>query len=475
MPAADVSADVVGPWLRRQRVAAGLTQEELAARSGLSVRAISNLERSRSHRPHPRSIQTIVKALGLPDAVAEELVTGSRTGRVAAIPDRSPARSAVVPRQLPAVAGQFVGRAAELAALDRMVEHGDAANPTVVISAIGGTAGIGKTALAVYWARRVADRFPDGQLYLNLRGFDPAAEPLSPAEALRSLLAALSVPADQVPSTVDLQQNLYRSILSGQRVLVLLDNAHDPAQVRPLLPGSPGCLVLVTSRNELTGLIAADGARPLTLDVLSDAEAYQLLAARLGTQRLDAEPAAATELISLCARLPLALSIAAARAAVRPHLRLTALAAEFRETSTRLDALSSGEDATDARAAFSWSYHQLSGPGARMFRLLGLHPGPDITAAAAASLGGSVPPVARRLLRELTGGHLLAEQVPGRYALHDLLRLYATEEAGRGEANREAIGRMLDHYLHTAYAAAMLLSPSRQPLRPAPARPGVTP
>jgi transcriptional regulator with XRE-family HTH domain/tetratricopeptide (TPR) repeat protein len=469
MPADDVTSEAIGPWLRRQREASGLTQEELAARSGLSVRALSDLERGRSHRPHPRSIRMVAKALELPESIGDKLVTTLRSGRA------PKADAHVVPRQLPAVPAHFVGRAAEIAMLDELLDAKD--GRTIVISAIEGTAGVGKTALAVYWAQRITDRFPDGQLYVNLRGFDPTADPVPPAETLRYFLDALRDSPAPIPATLDGRQALYRSLLAGQRVLILLDNARDPAQVRPLLPSSPGCLVLVTSRDDLAGLVAADGARPLTLDVLTDVEAHQLLAGRLGPARLAAEPAAADDLLDLCARLPLALAITAARAATRPRVTLGELAAELRETGNRLNALTTGEDATDARAAFSWSYQHLPGPAAQMFRLLGLHPGPDITATAAASLAGVALAEARQLLHELTRAHLLTEPVAGRYALHDLLGVYAAELAHASEtaeARRAAIGRLLDHYLHTAHKAAMLVSPSRPPVPLAPCRPGVT-
>lgn len=347
-----------------------------------------------------------------------------------------------------------------------------------LITAITGTAGVGKTALAVYWARQHLAEFPDGQLYVDLRGFAPDGYPLPSAEALGGFLEALQVPSGQIPATLDSRQALYRGLLTGKRILVLLDNARDPAQVRPLLPGSPGCVVVATSRSELTGLVCADDARPLTLDLLTFAEAHELLAARLGADRLAAEPAATAELIALCARLPLALAITAARAATRSQFPLAVLAAELRDARGRLDRLATGEDATDLRAVFSWSCHQLSAPNARMFRLLGLHPGPDITDAAAASLAGLPRSEARRLLAGLTRRHLLAEPVPGRYALHDLLRAYAAELAAATEDEqdrRAAIGRTLDHYLHTAHAAALLLKPSRELITLTPARSGVTP
>jgi DNA-binding SARP family transcriptional activator/Tfp pilus assembly protein PilF len=382
------------------------------------------------------------------------------------------------PAMLPAAVPGFTGRARELEALSDVLSRPGPGGTSVVITAIGGTAGVGKTALAVHWARQAAAEFPDGQLYVNLRGFGPSADPLPPAEALRELLDALRVPAAQIPAGLEARQGLYRSLLADQRVLILLDNARDPGQVRPLLPATPGALILITSRNQLTGLIAADGARPLSLDVLTDTEAHQLIAGRIGAARVAAEPAAADELIGLCARLPLALAITAARAAAQPGFPLAALADELRDARSRLDTLSTGEDATDVRAVLSWSYQNLPVPAARMFRLLAIHPGPDITAPAAASLAGLSLPQARAQLRELTRCHLLAEPVPGRYAFHDLLRAYAAEQARAEDAESErraALGRSLDHYLHTAHTAAMLLNGHRGPITPHPAQPGTVP
>jgi DNA-binding SARP family transcriptional activator len=372
------------------------------------------------------------------------------------------------PAMLPTAVPGFAGREAELCALS--------AAPPASVVIVGGTAGVGKTTLAVHWAHRHAAGFPGGQLYVNLRGFGPA-DPLRPAEALRILLDALAVPAAQIPATLDGRQSLYRSRLAGTKTLIVLDNAGGPDQVRPLLPGSPGCLVIVTSRNQLAGLIAADGAQAIVLDVLTSDEAHHVLARRLGPDRVAAEPAAAGELVRLCARLPLALAVTAARAAARPDFPLTTLAAELRDARGRLDALTTGEDATDVRAVFSWSYHQLSSPAARMFQLLGLHPGPDTTAPAAASLAGLDPGHARRLLRELTHAHLLTEHAPGRYTFHDLLRAYAAEQAATGpeRTRHEAVGRMLDHYLHTAHTAARLMQPHRRAPALDPVSPGVTP
>ena len=234
----------------------------------------------------------------------------------------------------------------------------------------------------------MAKRFPDGQLYVNLRGFDPSGSATGPDDALRYFLDALAVPPQRMPADLESRAGLFRSMLDGKRVLIVLDNARDSDQVRPLLPGSPGSLVVVTSRSELTGLVAAEGATPLGLDVLTEDEAHELLGRRLGPEVIAAEPEPAAELIALCAWLPLALGVAAGRAATRPGLSLAALAAELRDTRNRLEALDAGDAATDVRAVLSWSYEQLSEPAARMFRLLGLHPGPDVSVAAAASLAG---------------------------------------------------------------------------------------
>jgi DNA-binding SARP family transcriptional activator len=335
----------------------------------------------------------------------------------------------VVPRQLPAPVRDFVGREAELAALTGFLDHAvSSMSARLVISAIGGMAGIGKTALAVHWAHQVVDRFPDGQLYVNLRGFHPSGKPMSSDEAVRGFLDALQVPVEQIPASPDAQAGLYRSLLAGRRMLVVLDNARDAGQVRPLLPGSPGCLVLVTSRSQLSGLIAIEGTYALALDVLTEAEARELLARRLGTARIDAEPGGAAELIGLCARLPLALAIAAGRASARPRFPLSALA-ELADSRRRLDALDAGDAAASVQAVFSWSLDSLTAPAERMFALLGLHPGPDITIPAAASLAGIPPPQAGQALDELTEAHLIAEHSPGRYAMNDLLRAYAAEQA----------------------------------------------
>jgi tetratricopeptide (TPR) repeat protein len=365
----------------------------------------------------------------------------------------------IVPRQLPAGVRHFVGREPELTQLDGLLSQ-DVPGGTVVISAISGTGGIGKTALALRWGHQVAATFPDGQLYVNLRGYDPGAVPLMPAEAIRGFLDALGVPLAEVPESPDAQAALYRTMLADRRVLILLDNARDPEHVRSLLPASAGCLVIVTSRAEMTGLSITDGAVTIPLGLVSQAEAEAVLAARLGRDRLTAEPAATAELIELCARLPLALAITAARAAASPAVPLASFAAQMSSEHGRLDAFDIGDPTTSVRAVFSWSVSLLSDGAARLFRLLGLHPGPDFSAAATGSLAGVPEAEAARLLAELARANLVSEHVPGRYSFHDLLRAYAGEQAATAESagdRQQAVRRLLDHYLYTARPAGALI------------------
>jgi NB-ARC domain len=364
------------------------------------------------------------------------------------------------PRQLPADVTFFTGRDAELAKLDALLDHGTPA--AVVISAIAGTAGMGKTSLAVHWAYRVRERFPDGELYVNLRGYDPGP-PVTPEQALDGFLRALDVPAEKIPHDVDAQAGLYRSLLAGRRMVVVLDNAASPDQVRPLLPGSPPCVVVVTSRSRLSGLIAREGAYRLTLDVLPAEDAVTLLRHAIGADRVDAEPGAAAEVARHCGYLPLALRIAAERAAARAHLRLADLAEELAVEHDRLDLLTADDDEiTGVRAVFSWSYRTLAPETARAFRLLGRHPGPDVGVASAAALTGSTTTSVRRQLDALTSAHLVTETRRDRYQFHDLLRAYATERASLDESpdeNTHTIRRVLEWYLHTAHAALYVLYP----------------
>ena len=372
--------------------------------------------------------------------------------------DRPGDRSGIAPpRQLPPSPPGFVGREGELAQLDSFVPPpGRRRSGPVVIAAVHGMAGVGKTALAVHWGHRVARRFPDGQLYMDLRGHS-ARVAMTPGEALGRALRALGVPDRQVPAEVEEQAALYRSLLAGRRVLVVLDNAVTPEQVRPLLPGSAGCMAVVTSRCRLSGLAARDGAQRISLDVLPAAQAVAVLAQAAGAARVDAEPAAADELARLCGRLPLALRIAAERVARRPRSALADLAGELTGARNRLDLLCAGDDdATAVRAVFSWSYRTLPPTAARAFRSLGLLAGPDISAPAVAALIAADTATARQLLELLAGMYLVEDSGEDRYRLHDLLRLYATERSSAedtDEGRSAARHRVLDWYLHTAQAA----------------------
>jgi tetratricopeptide (TPR) repeat protein/transcriptional regulator with XRE-family HTH domain len=471
--AEDVAAKVSArrDRLAQRRKALGLTQEDLAILLKIDRSTVVRWERGESE-PLPWLQPKLARALKVPVDRLEGLLAVSG-------PVRPGGAAPPVPRQLPAAVADFAGRAAELAALTRILgEAGADARGTVVISAIGGTAGVGKTALALHWAHRVADRFPGGQLYVNLRGFDPSGVPATATEAVRGFLDALGVPPDRIPVQPEARAGLYRSLLADRAMLIVLDNARDEQQIRPLLPASPASLVIITSRNQLGGLAAADRARLLTLDVLTQDEAVQMLTARIGAGRAAAEPGPVAEIAALCGRLPLALAVAAARAQARPDFPLAALAAELGNRAGRLDALDAGDPAASVRAVFSWSYQQLTAPAARMFRLLGLHRGPDISAPAAASLAATDEPTARRLLAELSRAHLLAEQAPGRYALHDLLRAYAADQADNTDTPPDraaAIGRVLDHYLHTACHGAVVVLRSHGLVPRTPPSPGTAP
>lgn len=395
-------------------------------------------------------------------AAAQQQLARRADGRTLADEHSERTSSRVVPRQLLASTRHFAGREDETSTLVRMADEATSSGGTVVISAIDGTAGIGKTALALHVGHMVAAQFPDGALYVNLRGFDPAGIPLPPADALRGFLDALDVPPERIPDGLDAQAALYRSLLAGKRILVVLDNAATVEQVRPLLPGSAESLVLITSRNTLSALVVREGAHPLTLDLLTDDEALDLLRRRVGHARVAAESRDVSEVVVLCARLPLALAIVAARAAMQPDLSFRTLARELRETPNRLGALESGDADTNLRSVFSWSYDRLTTEAARLFRLLGLHPGPDIEPHAIASLSGVPLASVGPLIDELVRAHLLEERSPERHSFHDLLREYAKELVTAVETvstRQAAVRRVLDHYLHTAHAGAMQLFP----------------
>jgi DNA-binding SARP family transcriptional activator len=372
-----------------------------------------------------------------------------------------------VPHQLPAPPRLFNGRARELTQLTNALNTAADRGRTMVISAIGGAGGIGKTWLALRWAHQNAERFPDGQLYVNLRGFDPSSEPMPPPVAIRGFLDALEVDPSAIPVDADAQAALYRSLVASKRMLVVLDNARDSAHVTQLLPGSPACAVLVTSRHQLTGLATTHGATPLDLDVLPEADSRELLNQHLGNDRVCAEPQAVAELLKWCGGFPLALGIVTARAATHPSFPLAVLAEDLREASARLDALDTGELTASLRAVFSWSYHALDAETAGVFGLLGLAPGPDISLPAAASLAALPPTRVRALLRSLEVANLLQQHIPGRYRMHDLVRIYAAEQAQHDQpidTHTAALRRVGDFYLHTAHTGERLLYPQRQPI-----------
>ncbi|MFJ5993178.1 ATP-binding protein [Lentzea sp. NPDC092896] len=403
----------------------------------------------------------------------------------------------VVPRQLPAAPGLFAGRTTELTRLDRAstaatTSDGDTAvrgparaavpadvpvgGVTVVVSAIGGAGGIGKTWLALAWAHRHLDRFPDGQLFVDLYGFSPTHEPMTPPVAVRGFLDALGVDPGRIPADLDAQAALYRSLCAGRRMLIVLDNAATAEQVIPLLPGSPTCTVLITGRIRLASLIDRHGARHLTLDVLTRDEARALLAARLGADRVAAEDGAVDELVALCGGYPLALSITARQAATRPGLPLTEIAAELRELG--LEMLDHDTDpAASLPAVLSWSLRRLNDEHRTVFALLGITPGTDTTPPAVAALTGLPPARVRKALSALEDASLLERRPGGRYAMHDLVRAYAATTAHQlpDDLREMALMRVMDFHLHTAHIANRILTPDRTLMQPDPPAPGVHP
>jgi tetratricopeptide (TPR) repeat protein len=364
------------------------------------------------------------------------------------------------PRQLPGEVHGFVNRVADIERLESLLANKEGDHGRATVCVITGTAGVGKTSLAIRWSRQIRAQFPDGQLYVNMRGYDPD-EPVSATQALGRFLEALGIAANAIPADLDARSTLYRSLLADKRVLVLLDNAANVSQVRPLLLGADGCLTLVTSRTRLSGLIARDGARRINLDLFPETEAVELLRSVMSEYRSGDSRDDIAELARLCARLPLALRIAAERAAARPHMPLSELIGDLRDESSLWVSLSSDdeEEADAVRSVFAWSYRALTQEVARMFRLLSLHPGPDFSIGAVAALAGVPIPKARQLLDSLVGAHLLEQRVHGRWYFHDLLRAYAsqlaTAEDDIGE-HRAAIERACRWYTQAMGAAAVV-------------------
>lgn len=444
--------------LRRRRIAARLTQEQLAAKAGLNVRSVSQLERGKVRYPRSESVRLLAAALELAEEERAQFIEVARDGYWA---DHGTATPDGKPTQLPGGIPGFTGRKTELQQLERLLDATGVSASTIGV--VSGAAGVGKTTLALHWAHQVAERFPDGQLYADLRGFDRSGTVADTADVLRGFLLALGVPSASIPASPEQQAGLYRSLLAQRRILVVLDNARDSDQVRPLLPGSAGGLTLITSRHQLTSLAATAGAQLLTLEPLPSLEAHELLTARLGVQRIAAEPGAVQKIVDACSGLPLALAVASARAQ-QSSFPLAVLAAELDEKALRLTALEAGDEVSDLRAVFSWSFDAVSDSAARLFRLLGLHPGPDIALPAVAALAGQPAADVRRLMTELARASLLREHQPGRYHLHDLLRVYAAELAATLEERRSAMTRLVQHYTHAAYRAARLIDPTHDPI-----------
>ncbi|MFE7593774.1 BTAD domain-containing putative transcriptional regulator [Kitasatospora sp. NPDC057512] len=389
-------------------------------------------------------------------------------------PAPAPAPAQAPPAQLPPALATFVGRDTELRALDALLtdpadQQAGPAAAGCAVCAVSGPAGVGKTTLAVDWAHRVRDRFPDGQLYADLHGYSVDA-PLAPRTVLARFLRALGVPGDRIPAAADEAAALYRSRLADRRLLVVLDNARDAEQVRPLLPGAPGCRTVVTSRTRLDGLTVRNGARPLVLDVLPAHQALELLARTVGEHRTRAEPRAAAELADACGRLPLALAVTASRLAASPDRSLTDHAAELLDAEHRLSALQiEGDDTSAVRAAFDLSYRSLPGEARDLLRLLALVPAVGIGADAAAALAGAPPAAVRPVLDRLAAAHLLSAEDRDHYRLNDLLRLYAAERCSvetSAAERRAALVRLGSWYLHRGHSPAFL------PTHPAADHPG---
>jgi tetratricopeptide (TPR) repeat protein len=413
---------------------------------------------------------------------------GTAIGNVAGTVHVHPATTPPIPRQLPAPPTGFVGRTDQLAHLDRTLTStstvADSPPPNmginphegmgaaVFISALGGAGGIGKTWLALQWAHRNSHRFPDGQLFVDLRGFSPDSNPLDPSSAIRGFLVAFGIGPGRIPADPDAQAALYRSTIADKHMLIVLDNAAATDQVEPLLPGTATCTVLITGRKKLATLITRYGARHLQLDILSHDEAHALLTKRLGHARVTAEPHAADDLIQLCGRYPLALAITTRHAHTHPHIPLAEFATELRELG--LDALDNDDPAASLPTVLSWSLHQLTTEQRTVFALLGIAPGPDIGLPAAASLTGIPRRHTSKIMTTLEDASLLTRQPGGRYAMHDLVRDYATTTATHhiaDELRDAALRRVLDFYVHTAYSADHLLDPNRSPIKLALAQP----
>jgi tetratricopeptide (TPR) repeat protein/transcriptional regulator with XRE-family HTH domain len=456
-----------GVLLREYRLAAGLTQEDVAGRSGLSVRAISGMEQGRTEHPHRRSVGLLADALKLGDA--------DRAMLLAAVGTRTAPRAGR-PAQLPPDIPEFSGRTAQIRWLSELLTGAPAAAP-LRIAAVTGAGGMGKSALALHVAHQMRAQFPDGQLFIELRG--SSDQPLTSADALARLLRHLGLAEESLPRDDAELAAEFRSRVADRRMLIVLDDARDAAQVRPLLPGTAGSAVMVTSRGWLAGL---EGCRPLALEALDQAEALALFAEICGADRATAEPEATGAVLAACGGLPLAVRIAASRLISRPNWDVASLASRLADEHQRLAELQAGDLAV--RATFQVSYELLPGwadqDTARAFRLLGLWPGPDIGRPAAAALLGTDSTSAGQLLEKLVDVHLLEAPAPGRYRFHDLIRVFAAERAAQDERPAscdQALRRLLSWYLHSTQSAStqIMARTNERELALVPVEPGVGP
>jgi tetratricopeptide (TPR) repeat protein/transcriptional regulator with XRE-family HTH domain len=481
--------------VRQLRAGAGLTQEELAEAAGLPVRTLSDLERGVTRTAHKDTALLLAGALGLADPVrglfaaaargkvpAVDVLTALRQdapGAFAAAATQSLSRGIAVPggaaaatRTLPRDLASFTGRQRELGEL---VAAAADTGGVVGIHAIGGMAGVGKTAFAVHAAHQLADRFPAGQIFLPLHGHTPGQQPVDPADALASLLLTAGVPAAQIPPGLEARIALWRDRLAERQLLLVLDDAASSEQVIPLLPGTGGSLVLVTSRRHLSAL---GDATAISLDTLPLGEAAALLVRLAGRPGLSPDDVAVGELIRLCGYLPLAVGMVARQLHHHPAWSAAGRAAELAAARDRLELIAT--ENLSVSAAFNMSYAELTSDQQRLFRRLGLHPGADIDSYAVAALDGTGLAAARHGLEALYDQYLLTEPAQGRYRMHDLLRAHARALADRLDSDGgrdQATARLLDYYQHTAALADALLA--RQPrASPAPAAgtsPGAVP
>ncbi|GAA1552146.1 XRE family transcriptional regulator [Kribbella hippodromi] len=444
----------IGRQVKGFRQRSGLTQEELAEQAALSVRSLRDLESGRVTKPRTRSIRLIAEALALTDDETRQLLALLADGALPESPLAAPSATAPRISQLPADISNFTGRFSALRDLDDLLIESQTGQ-TALISAIGGT---GKTALAVHWAHGAAPRFPDGQLYIDLRGFDPEQEPLGPVEALGRLLSGLGVPPAEQPATLDERAARFRSELAGLRLLVILDNAASAAQVRPLLPGSATCRTIVTSRDRLPGLIARDGAVPIQLEALSESEAGELLRGMIGDTRVDADRPATADIIALCGQLPLAVRVVGANLALMPGQTLRA-AADALAAVDRLEGLSlPGDPAASVLPAFELSYRPLPDELKVLFGRLGLLPGATFGIGVIASAMSTSADVVVPQLQRLVSLNLVQSVNEERFTMHDLVKLFARRCAGTDD---EPVRRAIDYYLQSADAANHCLVPAR--------------